>query len=68
MDLNGHFIMGANTARYDRDEYSNKVVNKLNRMTQVTIDSKNRSIKEFVFEKHFIESEERWLGDGFFPR
>ena len=21
-----------------------------------------------MFEKHFLESEERWLGDGFFPR
>ena len=49
-------------------KYTDKVVKKLSRMTQVTFDSNSRKIKEFEFEKHFLESEERWLGDGFYPR
>ena len=37
-------------------------------MTQVIFDSNSRRIKEYAFEKNFLESEERWLGDGFNPR
>ena len=68
MDQNGHLIMSANAASYDRDEYSSEVVKKLSRMTQVIFDSNSRRMKEFSFQKNFLESEERWLGDGFNPR
>ena len=37
-------------------------------MTQVILSRNSRQIKEFAFEKQYLESEENWLGDGFFPR
>ena len=37
-------------------------------MKKTIFSSNSRQIKEFSFEKQFLESEEKWLGDGIFPR
>ena len=68
MDLNGHLLMIANTVRYDRDGYSSDSIKKLSKTTQVIFDSNSRRIREFEFEKNSLESEETWLGDGFYPK
>ena len=68
MDENGHFMLIANEADYVKDRYDHQVISKHSKMTQVILSRNSRQIKEFAFEKQSLESEENYLGDGFFPR
>ena len=68
MDENGHFILMANEVDYVRDRYDEAVISKHSKLTKMVLSSHSRQIKEFAFEKEFLESEETWFGDGIFPK
>ena len=68
IDTNGHVLVISNQIDYQRENYSNDVLEKYSDFDIYQIQSSSRLYRMYMYQKNYIESEERYLGDGFFPR
>ena len=51
MDENGHFLIIANEADYNRDSYDDSVISKHSKLNKIILSSHSRQIQEFEFEE-----------------
>ena len=57
-----------NKVNYQTEEYTGQVLDKYMTYSNWPIKSTDNWIQNFILRESFFESEERYLGDGFFPR
>ena len=57
-----------NKINYQTEEYSAKVLDKYMTYLNWPFKGTEDRNQNFLLRKSFLESEERYLGDGFFPR
>ena len=67
MDNNGHFWMVYNDQAYNSELYGDKSISKRSNALKVNLSSRSNEILAYAFQQHHLESEERYLGDGFLP-
>ena len=68
IDNHGQFQIFYNRVSYQTENYSPQVLEKFLFNKNWPIRSTDNWIQTFYLRKSFLESEERYLGDGFFPR
>ena len=56
-----------NKINYQTEEYSENVLEKYSDFKLIPVRSDSREYRTYRFEKQYLESEERYLGDGLYP-
>ena len=61
-------MISYNKLTYNPNEYGDKTISKVWRLNMIPINYASKSVHSFQLQKQTLESEERYLGDGFYPR
>ena len=68
LDKNGQLVYYFNGVNYQTEIYSEQVIQKFIDSYSWAVKSTDNSARIHWLRNNFLESEERYLGDGFFPR
>ena len=62
------FTFFFNQMSYDADSYDDKTIKRHVEWDGIPMNKYQRYVQRYFLRKRTLESEERYLGDGFFPR